>query len=59
MGTASWLIYHQSGWQKQSIALSVYAVQLALKLAWPPIFFSGHKLGLALADSTGTVPDAT
>ena len=26
-----------SGWQKQSIALSVYAVQLALNLAWPPI----------------------
>ncbi|DBA98467.1 TPA: hypothetical protein ACH3X3_012467 [Trebouxia sp. C0006] len=25
---------------------------MALNLAWPPIFFSGHKLGLALADST-------
>jgi len=53
MGTASWLIWHNGGWQKHSAALSMYAIQLILNLAWPPIFFSGHKLGLALADSTG------
>ncbi len=53
MGTASWLVWHNGGWQKHSAALSMYAIQLALNLAWPPIFFSGHKLGLALADSTG------
>lgn len=53
MGTASWLIYHQGGWQKQSIPLTVYAIQLLLNLSWPPLFFGGHKLGLALADSTG------
>jgi len=53
MGTASWLVWHNGGWQKHSAALSMYTIQLALNLAWPPIFFSGHKLGLALADSTG------
>ncbi|KAL0050405.1 hypothetical protein WJX82_010648 [Trebouxia sp. C0006] len=52
MGTASWLVWHNGGWQKHSAALSMYAIQMALNLAWPPIFFSGHKLGLALADST-------
>ena len=53
MGTASWLVWHNGGWQKHSAALSMYVIQMALNLAWPPIFFSGHKLGLALADSTG------
>ena len=53
MGTASWLVWHNGGWQKHSAALSMYVVQLALNLSWPPLFFSGHKLGLALADSTG------
>ena len=53
MGTASWLVWHNGGWQQHSRALSLYAVQLVLNLSWPPLFFSGHKLGLALADSTG------
>ena len=53
MGTSAWLVWHNGGWQKHSVALTMYAVQLVLNLAWPPIFFSGHKLGLALADSSG------
>ena len=53
MGTASWLVWHNGGWQHHSSALTMYAIQLALNLSWPPLFFSGHKLGLALADSTG------
>ena len=53
MGTASWLVWHNGGWQQHSAALTMYVVQLALNLSWPPLFFSGHKLGLALADSTG------
>lgn len=53
MGTASWLVWHNGGWQRHSAALTMYAIQLALNLSWPPLFFSGHKLGMALADSTG------
>lgn len=53
MGTASWLVWHNGGWQHSSAALIMYAIQLALNLSWPPLFFSGHRLGLALADSTG------
>ncbi|KAL3163299.1 hypothetical protein ABBQ32_009692 [Trebouxia sp. C0010 RCD-2024] len=52
MGTASWLVWHNGGWQRHSAALTMYAIQLALNLSWPPLFFSGHKLGMALADST-------
>lgn len=33
--------------------LALYAVQLALNLAWSPIFFKKHELGFALADVTG------
>lgn len=50
MGMASWLV-----WQKGSgtLALSLYAVQLALNLAWTPLFFTKHQLTYALADITG------
>ena len=33
--------------------LTLYAVQLAMNLAWSPIFFRKHELGWALADITG------
>ncbi len=36
--------------------LTLYAVQLALNLAWSPIFFKKHELGFALADVTGAAP---
>ena len=36
--------------------LALYAVQLALNLAWSPIFFKKHQLGFALADVTGAAP---
>jgi hypothetical protein len=40
------------GW----VPLTLYAAQLALNLAWSPIFFKKHELGLALADITGGLP---
>lgn len=33
--------------------LALYAAQLALNLAWTPIFFKKHQIGFALADVTG------
>ena len=42
-------------WRKGSgfVPLALYAAQLALNLAWSPIFFKKHQLGFALADITG------
>jgi len=35
------------------VPLALYAAQLALNLAWTPIFFKKHQIGFALADVTG------
>jgi tryptophan-rich sensory protein len=35
------------------VPLALYATQLALNLAWSPIFFMKHEIGFALADITG------
>ena len=45
-------------WRKGGgyVPLALYAAQLALNLAWSPIFFKKHELGFALADVTGGVP---
>ena len=42
-------------WRKGGgfVPLALYAAQLALNLAWSPIFFKKHQLGFALADITG------
>ncbi len=39
------------------VPLALYAVQLAMNLAWSPLFFMKHEIGWALADITG-VPAA-
>ena len=53
MGVASWLVWQKSG---GTLALSLYAIQLALNLAWTPLFFTKHQLTYALADITGMLP---
>ena len=50
MGAASWKVWHLGG---GSVPLTLYAVQLALNLAWTPLFFKKHNLTYALADITG------
>ena len=50
MGVASWLVWQNAG---GAVPLSLYAVQLALNLAWTPLFFKEHQLTYALADITG------
>lgn len=50
MGLASWLVWAEGGWAKQSYPLTIYAVQLVLNLAWPALFFGAKNLGLAFVD---------
>ena len=50
MGVASWMVWQKAG---GAVPLSLYAVQLALNLAWTPLFFKKHQLTYALADITG------
>jgi tryptophan-rich sensory protein len=53
MGYASYLVYQQGGFQKQSGPLTVYGIQLLLNFLWTPLFFKAHKLGLASLDIVG------
>eukprot|EP00878_Enallax_costatus_P008890 GHUV01009293.1.p1 GENE.GHUV01009293.1~~GHUV01009293.1.p1 ORF type:complete len:185 (+),score=23.57 GHUV01009293.1:404-958(+) len=53
MGIASYLVYKQGGWNKQSTPLTVYGIQLLLNFLWTPLFFKAHKLGLASLDIIG------
>ena len=47
MGYASYLVYQAGG---GAVPLTLYGVQLAMNLAWTPLFFKEHKLTFALAD---------
>ena len=55
MGLASWLVWREGGFQKQSVALGRYfCLLLANLLCWPPIFFGGHSRRFAFLDCGGT-----
>ena len=47
IGVAGWLLWRARGW---SPALTCWVVQLALNLAWTPLFFAADRRGLALVD---------
>ena len=50
MGVASWQVWAAGGgW----LPLGLYALQLALNLAWTPIMFIKRDLPLALLDISG------
>lgn len=49
MAVAAWLVWREGGWVRQRSPLGLYVVQLALNLAWAPVFFGLERLGLALA----------
>jgi tryptophan-rich sensory protein len=38
---------------KRAVPLTLYSAQLALNLAWTPLFFKQHALDVALVDSVG------
>lgn len=50
MGYASYLVYEQGGFHKQTVPLSIYIVQLVLNFAWTPLFFILHRFDLATYD---------
>ncbi len=50
MGMAGWLVWRQGGWRKQSLALNLFFVQLALNYAWSFIFFTAQRLEWALIE---------
>jgi benzodiazapine receptor len=58
MGVASWFVLQQKG-GKRGLPLALYGAQLALNLAWTPLFFKQHALDLALADSVALLGVAT
>jgi benzodiazapine receptor len=50
MGYAAYLVGTQGGWERQAVPLALYGTQLALNLAWSPLFFGAKKLDTALLD---------
>ena len=56
MGYASYLVYKAGG---GAVPLTLYAVQLALNLAWSPLFFKVKEIGYAVADITGMICSAS
>lgn len=47
IGVAGWLLWRARGWDG---ALTLWAVQLVLNLAWTPLFFGASRYTLALVD---------
>lgn len=47
MAVAGWLVWKRTGW---GTAITCFAVQLALNLAWSFIFFGAHQTGLAFLE---------
>jgi len=50
IGLSGWLVWLEAGIADAALPLSVYAVQLLLNAAWPPIFFGLHRPGLAVVE---------
>lgn len=49
MAVAAWLVWRTAGSRGATVALSLYAVQLALNAAWTPVFFGAERLYAGLA----------
>jgi tryptophan-rich sensory protein len=51
MGYASYLVGKSAGWGSRPMVL--YGAQLALNLAWQPLFFLLKRPGVAQVDNAG------
>jgi translocator protein len=49
LGLSLAMVLHAHGAKDRRKALILFAFQLALNFAWPPVFFAWHQLGLALS----------
>jgi tryptophan-rich sensory protein len=52
MAVAAWLVWKRLGWPAASGALGVFALQLALNVAWSWLFFGLRRPGVAAIDIT-------
>ncbi len=50
MGIAAWLVWRRAGFGRAGVALSLYAVQLALNALWSWLFFAWNLGGAAFAE---------
>lgn len=50
MAVAAWLVWRQSESRSVGFALILFAIQLALNVAWSGFFFHYHQIGVAVAD---------
>ncbi len=50
IGIAAWLVWRHPDRDRVRTALVWWSVQLALNLAWTPLFFAARQYGLALLD---------
>jgi tryptophan-rich sensory protein len=48
MAVAAWLVWRESQTRSVSVPLALFAVQLALNVAWSGIFFYLHQIGAAV-----------
>ncbi len=50
MAVAGWLVWRKVGFAGGRLALTLFAVQLALNCSWSILFFGAHETGAALVD---------
>lgn len=48
MGTATWIVWKATSGPERRHAMSVFAIQLVLNVAWTPVFFGLHAPGPAV-----------
>ncbi len=50
MAVAAWMVWKPEGFQPAAMPLTLFAIQLALNVAWSWIFFGMHQPGWALVE---------